>query len=138
MIPIQDTFDQRVYKMVQPKAVLMNGTGGGTVSVNGNDVIGQIHVHTGAHPEPGSIIHIAFNEPYKVQPFVQLTPEDVPPPDKWFATVDWYGWDIIVPNAAKANTDYAWTYRVDARPWSMYLGSNGQPVGADGKTPAQY
>ena len=138
MIPFQDTFEQRVYQMLNDKAVPMNGTGGGTASINGNDAIGQIHIHTGSHPEPGSLIHVTFSTPYKVQPFVQLTPEDVPPPPEWFATVDWSGWDIIVPAAAKPNTDYAWTYRVDARPWSWFLGPNGQPTGLDGKTPSQY
>jgi hypothetical protein len=135
---IQDALNLRLTQMVNSDAVVMPAAGhGATASVNGNDAVGQINIQTGTNPGKGSLVHIKFVSPYKVQPFVYVTPEDAPPPATWFVTIDWNGFDIWVDTPAKPDTNYPFNYLVVARPWSMYLGPNGQPVGADGK-PSQF
>lgn len=138
LIDIQDTLSQRLYQMINSDAIVQPAAGtGATASVNGNDAIGQINIQTGKNPGAGSLIHVKFIVPYKVQPFVYTTPEDVPPPAGWYVTIDWNGWDVWVSTPPKPDTNYAFNYFVAARPWSMYLGANGQPVDENGK-PSQY
>lgn len=135
---IQDTLGQRLPQMINAKANVLAAAGiGATGSVNGNDAVGQINLTTGTHPGTGSLIHVTFTHPYKVQPFVYVTPEDAPPPANWYVTVDWNGFDIWVGTPPEPGTNYPFNYFVAARPWSMYLGADGKPVDENGK-PAQF
>jgi hypothetical protein len=138
LVNIEDALGARLPQMVQGNAVVQPAAGAGaTASVNGNDAVGQVNITTGANPGSGSLIHVTFVTPYRVQPFVYVTPEDAPPPADWYVTIDWNGWDIWVATPPKPDTNYPFNYFVAARPWSMYLGANGRPVDENGK-PAQY
>lgn len=134
----QDSLDYRVNQMVNDTAEPSSATGvGGTATVNGNDAVGQINIQTGTKTGVGSLIHVTFAEPYNAngsQPFVQVIPEDVPPPADWYVSINWTGWDIWVGTPPKPNTNYAFNYTVVARPWPMYLSPNGQPVNSLDKT----
>jgi hypothetical protein len=138
MMDIQDALGFRLGQMVNVEATVQPAAGSGaTGSVNGNNAVGQINLETGKAPGDGSLIHITFTQPYKVQPFVYITPEDAPPPAGWYVTIDWNGFDIWVSTPPKPNTNYPFNYLVVARPWSMYLNAQGEPVDANGK-PSQY
>lgn len=138
LMDLQDTLGQRLPKMVNSVATPMGASGtGGTASVNGNDAVGQVNITTGTNTRAGSLIHVKFTTPYKVQPFVYVTPEDAAPPAGWYVTIDWDGWDIVVNTPPKPGTNYPFNYLIVARPWSMYLNASGQPVDAGGN-PAQY
>jgi hypothetical protein len=133
LVEIQDTLNQRLVQMVNGDAVVQSAAGtGATASVDGNDSVGQVNITTGASPVAGSLIHVKFVKPYATQPFVIVNPEDAPPPAGWYVTIDTNGWDIWVGTAPKPNTNYPFAYFIAARPWLMYLGAGGQPVGADG------
>lgn len=141
---IQDSLNYRLPQMVNANVKVQAAAGkGATGSVNGNDAVGQINLTTGSNPSvPAngtgtSLIHVSFVHPYKVQPFVYVTPEDQAPPPTWYVTIDWNGFDIWVKQAPAANTNYPFNYLIVARPWSMYLGANGKPVDENGN-PAQY
>ncbi len=134
----QDSLGYRVNQMVNVQAAVQEAAGtGATASVNGNNAVGQINLNTGSAPGIGSLVHVTFTEPYKVQPFVYVTPEDQPPPSDWYVTIDWNGFDIWVGTPPKPDTNYPFNYLVVARPWSMYLNANGRPVDASGN-PSQY
>lgn len=138
LIDIQDTLGARLPQMVNADLTVQSAAGkGATGSVNGNDAVGQINLTTGENPGTGSLIHVTFTTPYKVQPFAYVTPEDAPPPADWYVTIDWNGFDIWVSTPPKPETNYPFNYLVVARPWSMYLNAEGKPVNADG-TPSQY
>jgi hypothetical protein len=123
---IGDMLQTRLYQMVDAEATVhppFAGTGA-TASVNGNDAVGQVNITTGSNPKAGSLVHVTFHTPYdtaEVQPIVTLTPLDQSPPPNWYVTVDWYGFDIVVGSAPKANTNYPFAYMVMPRPWAMYL-----------------
>jgi hypothetical protein len=134
----EDTLSSRLPQMINDSATVQAAAGkGATASVNGNDAIGQVNITTGASPGTGSLVHVTFRNPYKVQPFVFVTPEDQPPPASWYVTIDWNGFDIWVSTPPEAHANYPFDYFVAARPWSMYLGPDGTPVDADG-SPAPY
>jgi hypothetical protein len=138
VMDIQDSLGFRLPQMVNAGAEILPAAGvGATGSVNGNDAVGQINIETGTATAAGSLIHVTFTTPYKVQPFVYVTPEDAPPPADWYVTIDWNGFDIWVGTPPKSKTNYPFNYLVVARPWSMYLNAEGQPVNANG-SPSQY
>jgi len=137
-VDLSDSLPYRLPQMVNITSKAMPAAGtGATASVNGNDAIGQVNITTGTKTGTGSLIHVTFKTPYKVQPFVYVTPEDAPPPAEWYVTIDWNGFDIWVGVPPKQNTNYPFNYLVAARPWSMYLGPSGQPVDQNGQ-PSQY
>jgi hypothetical protein len=134
----EDSLGYRINQLINAKAAVQPAAGtGATASANGNDAVGQINLTTGTSPGAGSLVHVTFTQPYKAQPFVYVTPEDQAPPVGWYVTIDWNGFDIWVGTPPKANTNYPFNYLIVARPWSMYLGPNGEPVDANGN-PSQY
>ena len=122
---VQDAFTTR--QPVMANATASSPTGA-TVSVNGNDAVGQVNIQTGPNPKAGSLIHVAFKTPYQTQPFVYVNPEDQPPPSGWYVTVDTNGFDIMVGIAPRPDTNYPFNYLVVARPWLMYLNASGEPT----------
>jgi len=118
----RDSLTTRLPELVNSSATVQPAAGeGATASVNGNDAVGQINITTGTKTTPGSLVHVTFATPYEVQPFVMVAPEDQPPPNGWYVTIDTEGFDIWVGDAPEANTNYPFAYFVAARPWLMYL-----------------
>jgi hypothetical protein len=122
---VSDTLNSRLPEMVNANAKVQPAAGAGaTASVNGNDAVGQINITTGTKTTPGSLVHVTFVKPYATQPFVVVAPEDQPPPNGWYVTIDTEGFDIWVGDAPEANTNYPFAYFVVARPWLMYLNTS--------------
>lgn len=122
---ISDSMDARLTQMVSAKITGLPALGAGsTISIDGNDAIGQINIETGANPTPGDMFHVTFAKAYSetdVQPFVFIQPIDQPAIVGFHCTIDWWGFDCIADAGLKSNTNYPLAYFVVSRPWAMYL-----------------
>lgn len=124
---VADSMDSRLTQLVSAKVTGLPALGAGfTISINGNDAVGQINIETGASPVLGDMFHVTFNTPYTeadVQPFVFIQPIDQPPISGLYCTIDWFGFDCIATALLKPHTNYPLAYFVASRPWAMYLQS---------------
>jgi hypothetical protein len=124
---VSDSMDHRLTQLVNAKVTGLAALGAGsTISLDGNDAIGQVNIQTGSNPTAGDLFHVTFTTPYAeadVQPFVFIQPIDQPSLVGFFCTIDWWGWDLVANSAPKPHTNYPFAYFVTSRPWAMYLGA---------------
>jgi hypothetical protein len=123
---VSDSMDQRLTQMANAKVTGGGALGAGaSISLDGNDAIGQVNLTTGSNPAAGGLFHVTFTTPYAqadVQPFVFIQPIDQPALVGFHCTIDWWGWDLIADSVPKPHTNYPFAYFVANRPWAMYLG----------------
>lgn len=92
-----------------------NAGSGGTISVVGTDLAGQITITTGSAPAPGGIGEIAFAVPYDRMPVAQITPVDRATAALrayGVAKSDGTGWAFGFDGTPAAATTYRLAYQV--------------------------
>lgn len=90
-----------------------NASGGGSVSISGNDTAGTITIKTGSGPVIGELAVINFRTSFNTTPKIQLTPVNEPASSlRYFATKTASLFTVNTGSAPASNTTYIFDYFV--------------------------